>query len=174
MTTAPKARRRRRLAKIAKLGLATAVATATLVGVGAAAASASPLPSGSGAHTQDDTITVTAYTKDLSPWQTVSLPAFACPADYPYLVAANFSPGVIVPPGVKVEQTGAVGVYINGEDLRFGYKNGTYYWWGYGTLANGVDGDIASATNWDPLHDHRLQIDLNCTSNFVKGGGYPS
>jgi hypothetical protein len=167
MSTTPKRHRRRRLGTTARVGLAAAAA-ATLVGIAASAASASPT-----SHTDDDTIKIVAYTQEIKPWQTVSLPAFSCPADYPYLENSALSPG-IVPPGVKVEQTGAIGVNINGTDSRMAYKYDKYYIWSYGTLANGVDGDIASATNWDITQNHELQIDLYCTSNFVKGGGYPS
>ena len=168
MSTPRKHRARRRLRTTAKTVAAATVTAAALLGVGTATASASPA-----AHTQDDTIHFVAYTQDLKPWQSVSLPAFSCPADYPYLLDSIQSPG-IVPPGVQIEQTGAIGYNINGTDSQFAFKDQKYYWWSYGTLANGVNGDIASATNWDITRDHVLQINLYCTSNFVKGGGYPS
>src|SRR5689334_15562754 len=105
MFTPPKRRRGRRLSITTKAVLASTAALATIVGVGVSSASASTV-----SHTQGDTVELTAYTQNIKPWQTVQIPALSCTVDYPYLVAASYSPpGVIVPPGVKEEQTGAIG-----------------------------------------------------------------
>jgi hypothetical protein len=170
MFTTPKRRRGRRLSVSAKVALASTAALAALVGTGVSTASASPV-----SHAQGDTVELVAYTQDIKPWQTVSIPSLSCTGAYPYLVAASYSPpGVLVPPGVKVEQTGAIGVYINGTASQEAYVNNQEYMWSYGTLPTDNSGHTASATNWDLTQDHVLRIDIFCTSNFVKGGGYPS
>src|SRR5690349_10093809 len=103
MITQRKHGSRRRLGTTARVVTAAAVAAAALLGLGASTASAS-----SAAQTQDDRTHFVAYQQDLKPWQSVALPAFSCPSDYPYLLDSIQSPG-IVPPGVQVEQTGAIG-----------------------------------------------------------------
>ncbi len=96
--------------------------------------------------------TVLAFQTNLRWLSSTGIPAFTCPAEDPWLVNQDLSPGRIVPTGVEVEEAGSVGVTIGGaNDDTSG-------------LANGWQANGASATNWD-VHDHVVQVYAHCTNN---------
>ncbi len=135
------------------VGIALAAIALCGVGIGTASA-ATPGDGHRGVsitdNATDSTTSVVAYHGYLTGLQSVSLPAFTCPADYPWLVDQNLSPGRIVPPGVRVLEPGGIGVTIGAHtrdtDSRAnGWRSG-------------------SATNWSPS-PQILTVSAVCTNN---------
>lgn len=91
-----------------------------------------------------------AYRGYLAGMQSVSLPAFTCPADYPWLVNQNLSPGRMVPDGVAVDEPGGIAVSI-GDPTRDTHSR-----------ANGWRS--GSATNWK-FSPQNLIVSAVCTNN---------
>lgn len=97
----------------------------------------------------------------LKPLQSERIPAFQCPADYPYLVNRNYAPaGTTLINGVEVLQSSspwAIGVHIGLASItprdpdRKIYHKGILDHWSAG-----------SATNW-ALTDARYILRLHCT-----------
>ena len=93
-----------------------------------------------------------AFTTSLGGLHSTGIPAFTCPADHPWLVNQNLSPGRIVPNGVQVDEPGSIGVTIpNHTDDS-------------GDVANGWQSGGASATNWD-VWTHSMIIYAHCTND---------
>jgi hypothetical protein len=144
--------------KLATKIVAIALAAIALCGVGIGTASAAtPVDGLRGVsitnNATDSTTSVVAYHSYLTGLQSVSLPAFTCPGDYPWLIDQNLSPGRIVPPGVRVDEPGGIGVTIGNpsrdNDSRVnGWRSG-------------------SATNWSPS-PQILTVSTVCTNNPVE------
>lgn len=95
---------------------------------------------------------VEAFNTSLDGLHSTGIPAFTCPADHPWLVNQNLSPGRIVPNGVQVDEPGSIGVTIpNDTDDS-------------GDVANGWQSGGASATNWD-VSTHSMIIYAHCTND---------
>ena len=80
--------------------------------------------------------TVVAYSAYLNTTQSVSLPAFACPPEHPWLLNPNLSPGRIVPRGVAINEPGGIGVTIfdaarDPERRAVGWRSGSATNWGF-------------------------------------------
>ena len=126
-------------------GVVLAAAALCGLGVGTAAAATSGQVSGTES-------TVTVYERALKGLDSVSLPQFTCPSDYPWLYNADLSPGRIVPRGVQVIEPGGIGVTIGGEKAD---AEGHVIGWNFGG---------GTATNWNMYPKH-LTISAKCTSD---------
>ena len=138
-----------------------AVAATALCGVGLGTASAAT-PTAATQHAKGSSqdvpaTTFVAYQATLNSLQSVSLPAFSCPTDQPYLVNNAYG-NRGVPNGVIVDEPGGVGVTIF--FAKPDPSNG---------LATGWDSRSGSATNW-ALHQNTLTVYAVCTAEAA--GGY--
>ena len=92
------------------------LAATALCGVGTGTASAAT-PTVEASHSSvfskaDGPVTVVAYQASLNTVQSVTVPAFACPASQPWLVDMGLSQNRVVPRGVAVAEPGGIGVTI--------------------------------------------------------------
>ena len=129
------------------------LAATALCGVGTGTASAAT-PTVEASHSSvsskaDGPVTVVAYQASLNTVQSVTLPAFACPASQPWLVDMGLSQNRVVPRGVAVAEPGGIGVTI----LQAAP--------GPGGLASGWRS--GSATNWGPRNV--VTISAVCTNS---------
>lgn len=150
------------LMKLSTKIVSIAVAATALCGVGLGTASAvTPAAATQHASVSSKDVPATkyvAYQATLDSLQSVSLPAFSCPVDQPYLVNKTFDDTRGVPNGVVVDEPGGVGVTIGIVD--YDGSNG---------LVTGWDSGRGSATNW-ALHQNSLTISAFCTAEAA--GGY--
>lgn len=138
------------------------LAATALCGVGIGTASAAT-PTGAATHSSvsgkaDGPITVVAYQASLNTWESVTLPAFSCPADQPWLVNMELSHDRVVPRGVSVAEPGGIGVTI----LKAAP--------GPGGLANGWQSGSGTATNWGK--QNVVTISAVCTNSAA--AAYPA
>ncbi|HEY5980064.1 MAG TPA: hypothetical protein VIT41_10560 [Microlunatus sp.] len=138
------------------------VAATALCGVGIGTASAAT-PTVAAHHSSvsgktDGPTRVVAYQASLDMWQSVTLPAFACPADQPWLVNTELVHNRVVPNGVIVDEPGGVGVTIleaapGPDGLASGWRSGS-----------------GTATNWGTRNT--VTISAVCTSTAADA--YPA
>ncbi len=121
------------------VGITLAATALCGVGIGTASA-ATPAVTAAGSHssvsgTADGSTTVVAYQASLGTLQSANLPAFACPADQPWLVSTTLTRGRVVPRGVVVDEPGGIGVTIlqatpGPRGLASGWTSGSATNWG--------------------------------------------
>lgn len=134
-------------------GAARAGVAAAVLG-GSAVAGIGLADSASAATTATRTRVVEAWSASLPPLASTGIPQLVCPADVPYLVNQDFSPGRVVPRGVEVVES-ALGI---GVTIPKTYVNDPW------VTARGSGGFAASATNWDFV-GHKVAVKLHCTSD---------
>jgi hypothetical protein len=134
------------LAKTA--GVVLAAATLCGLGVGTAAAATSGQVSGTGSR-------VTVYEGTLAYMDSVRVPRFTCPSDYPWLFNANLSPDPQhrVLRGVQVQSNGSRGIDVAIDGAETDAEGRVIGWNDYGR-----------ATNWAP-QPHYLAISAQCISD---------
>jgi hypothetical protein len=103
----------------------------------------------------------------LKGWSSGYVPAYQCPGDYEWLDNVNYSPGRLVPNGVKIEEHGTIGVNISGVSTDFGkteQANGKTYRFYYqtGTKTGGLN---SAATNWE-IDGGTYFVALYCSSRL--------
>lgn len=157
-------------------GLAVAAsATVAIAGPGSAAvaAPATVVPAGAASATGDDPVVIplppdgnndiaikVVLDTDMLGFSSLvydedSQPDFRCPANAPWLLAGQSSPGRIVPQGVGVYEPGGIGV--TSDFMRRNVPPEDY-------MAQ------FSATNWMPWTQH-LKVVLYCTNNIDRRAG---
>ncbi|HEU4998276.1 MAG TPA: hypothetical protein VFT68_04970 [Lapillicoccus sp.] len=139
---------------------AVAAAAVTGLGVGAASASAS----------DPSAYSVEAFRETIKPWDSITIPALACPTGY--LQDVHLAPGRIVPKGVEVLEPNAIGVTISEVTSTL-----VTDWWNrahYPVTGTTTKGGPSTATNWDPFSSHELVIRLHCTTDLSKAFKDPS
>lgn len=133
---------------------ATGLVAAFIVGsAGVATAATTDASVRSTTNAPSTTKVIDAWSARLSLLQTEWIPQLVCPADAPYLVDQDLSPGRFVPRGVEViESESGIGVTIP----RTSVTDASF-------SARGAGADGASATNWGTTS--KVLIRLHCTSD---------
>lgn len=145
-----------RARRIGAIG-AAAVLVPAVVGTGFAASASAAAP----ASTEK---VVTSWSGTLAPLASTPLPDMLCPADAPYLINQDYSPGRIVPRGVEVvEKYFGAGVTIPKAVVDNDVNR----------MASGSSWYLAGATNWQLFASNKIEIKLHCTSDHTRGYWVP-
>jgi hypothetical protein len=139
------------------VGLALTATALCGLGIGAASgatAGGSQRSVASVNEATDSVTSVVAHTRYMNSLESVTLPAFACPADHPWLLNQDLSRGRLVPRGVVVDEPGGIGVSIFD---AAGDAHGRAIGWRSG-----------SATNWG-FFRQTLTVSALCTDNPAAG-----
>ncbi len=134
------------------VGMALTATALCGLGIGAASGATAGDSHSSVSTVNQDTDSVTsvvAYQGYMNSLESVTLPAFACPADHPWLLNQDLSRGRLVPRGVVVDEPGGIGVSIF--DATPDTHGRAIGWWS------------GSATNWG--FRQTLTVSAVCTDN---------